>query len=289
MAAAAKDIPKGGFRALLRPVRQETYEKVFDTVYVGLVTNVLVAIACAPLLVALAVVRDPVTSWPFLVVVSVVCAPALTGAFACFAALGAGSTAVFRAFWGTYRRTAGRALLVWAAGAAAVTVLAVDALVVARTAWGPALVPFFVVAAALVAAVALALLVLLAEPAGPAGPDDDLGDAGPRSPGLHDTGPRGTASRGTGPRDAVVRDTGLRDPSLRDLVRLVRPSLYLTARRCHLAALSLGVLALAVTVVLVKPLIGVLLAAAPMLYVAWATTRYVLAPIVLPGPPPPAS
>jgi hypothetical protein len=286
MATAVKDTPRGGFRALLRPARQETYEKVFDTVYVGLVTNVLLAIACAPLLVALAVVRDPLTSWPFLVVVSVVCAPALTGAFACFAALGEGSTAVLRAFWGTYRRTAGRALLVWAAGAAAVTVLAVDALVVARTAWGPALVPFFVVAAALVAAVALALLVLLAEPAGP---DDDLGDTGPRSPGLHHAAPRGTASRDTGPRDAVLPGTGPRGPGLRDLARLVRPSVYLTARRCHLAALSLGVLGLAVAAVLVKPLIGVLLAASPLLYVAWATTRYLLTPVVLPGPRPPAS
>jgi hypothetical protein len=223
-------------RSLLRPAQQGTYERVFDTVYVGLMTNVLLAVSCAPFLAALAIVRDPLASWPFFVVLSALCAPALGGAFRCFAVLGEGSTVVFRTFWHGYRRTAPRALAVWAAAAAAVSMLAVDAVVVSRTAWGPALAPFFVTAAALVVAVAFAVMVLLAEAPG-----------------------------------AAVR-----------LRALVRPCLYLVARRWYLAAVTLGVLGLAVAIVLVKPVIGVLVLCSPLLYVAWATTRYVLAP-ALPG------
>lgn len=225
-----------GLRSLLRPAGQTTYEKIFDTVYVGLMTNVLLAVACSPLLAALAIVRDPFASWPFFVVLSSLCAPALGGAFRCFAALDEGSTVVFRTFWHGYRRTAARATAVWVAGAAAVSMLAVDAVVVSRTAWGPALTPFFATAAALVVAVTFAVIVLLAE-----------------SP--------GAASR---------------------LRALVRPCLYLVARRWYLAAATLVVLGLAVAVILVKPVIGLLLLCSPLLYVAWATTRFILAP-ALPG------
>ncbi|MCG5216384.1 hypothetical protein [Streptosporangium sp. KLBMP 9127] len=224
---------------ILRPARQETYEKLFGAVYVGLMTNVLLALACAPLLAALAIVRDPSASWPFFVMLSLVCAPALAGAFGCFAALDEGSTDVGRAFWRTYRRTAPRALAVWAAGAAAVSVLAVDT--AAPTGWGPVLAPFYSTAGALVIAVVITLVVLLAEPA------------------------------------VTVR-----------LRELVRPCLYLVARRWYLAAANLVVLGLAVTVILVKPVIGLLVVCSPLLYAVWATTRFILAPI-LPGRPAPIS
>ncbi|GIH23474.1 hypothetical protein Aph01nite_17840 [Acrocarpospora phusangensis] len=218
---------------ILRPARQETYEKVFATVYAGLVTNLLLTLSCAPLLLALAVVRDPLASWPFFAALSAVCAPALAGAFRCFALVEEGSTAVLAAFWGGYRRAFGRAVIVWLAGAAAMSVLAVDAMVAGRFAWGPALVPFFVTAAGLVMAVAVAVLVVVTE------------------------SPRGV--RG-----------------------LIRPCLYLVARRWYLMAPTLAVLALAVTFVLVKPLLGLLLGLAPLLYAVWATTRYVVLPL-LPG------
>jgi uncharacterized membrane protein YesL len=216
---------------LLRPARQETYEKIFDTVYVGLMTNLLMTVACAPVLAALALVRDPLASWPFFAVLSAVCAPALAGAFRCFALLGEGSTAVFSAFWRGYRRAAVRAVAAWLAGAAGVSVLALDAVIVAGTSWGPALVPFFVTAAALVAGVTVAVLIVVAE----------------------------TSRR--------VRE-------------LVRPCLYLVARRWYLTVPALAVLALAVAVVLLKPLPGLLLALSPLLYVAWATIRYAVLPLV---------
>ncbi|MDH2430594.1 hypothetical protein [Sphaerisporangium sp. TRM90804] len=221
-------------RGLLRPARQETYEKVFGMVYVALMTNLLLALSCAPLLLALAVVRDPLATWPFFAVLSAVCAPALTGAFRCFTLAGEGSTAVFAAFRDGYRRAFGRALAAWLGGTTVVSVLAVDAVIVARTAWGPALVPFFVTAAGLAVAATVAMLVVVAE-----------------SP-------------------SKVRP-------------LIRPCLYLVARRWYLMAPTLAILALAVAVVLVKPLVGVLLALAPLLYAAWATTRYTVLPL-LPEP-----
>ncbi|WP_432871994.1 hypothetical protein [Microbispora rosea] len=216
---------------LLRPARQETYERLFSTVYVGLMTNVLLAVACAPLLAALAIVRDPLASWPFFAVLSLPCGPALAGAFGCFAGLTEGSTDVLRAFWCAYRRAAWPALLVWAGGAAAVGVLVVDVAAVAPTGWGPALVPFFLTASALVVTVAFALLVLLAEAPGP------------------------------------VR-----------LRPLVLPCVYLVVRRWYLSALTVAVLGLAVAAVLLKPVAGVFLACSPLLYVAWATTRFAVAP-----------
>ncbi|MFC4014303.1 hypothetical protein ACFOY2_44260 [Nonomuraea purpurea] len=215
---------------LLRPARQETYEKVFEALYAGLTTNLALTLSCAPLLAALAIVRDPPASWPFFAVVSLVCAPALAGAFGAFAAPGSGRA--WRAFWGAYRRAAPRALAVWAAGVVAVGVLAVDALALAGTAWGPALVPFFCTAAALVVAVVVALLALLAEP-------------------------------GSGA-----------------LLPLVRPCLYLVARRWYLAAANLVVLGLAVAVVLARPVAGLLVVCAPLLYAVWATTRFILAPLL---------
>ncbi|WP_188194481.1 hypothetical protein [Nonomuraea sp. SYSU D8015] len=221
-------------KALLRPARQETYEKVFRIVHTGLVTNVLLAVACAPFLAALGVVRNPLASWPFFAALSTLCAPALTGAFRCFAELGEGSGAVLRPFWDGYRGAAGRSMVVWAAGAAAVSVLAVDLAAVSRTGWGPALAPFFAAAAVLVVAVVVAVMTLLAER-----------------------------------RDGSVR--------LRDLVR---PCLYLVARRWYLAAANVVVLGLAVGVILVNPVIGVLIVCSPLLYLVWATTRFILAPVL---------
>ena len=224
-------------RGLLRPAQQTTYERVFNTVYVGLMTNLFLALACAPLLFALAIVRDPVASWPFFAVLSALCAPALAGAFRCFALLNEGSTGVLRAFWGGYRQAAGRALAVWAAATVLVCVLVLDAVVVAPTSWGPMLVPFFATATALAVVLAVALLVVIAET------------------------PRAVRLRG-----------------------LVLPCLYLVARRWYLSAPVVAVLGLAVAVILAQPVLGVLLATAPLLFVVWSTTRYVVAP-VLPAAP----
>jgi hypothetical protein len=149
---------------LLRPAAQATYERIFHTVYAGLAINVLLTVAASPFLLALAVVQDPLASWPFFAALSAVAAPALTGAFACFAQIGAldGPPAVLRLFVRTYRRTARQAMTCWLLGAVAVLVLAVDVVAVSGLAWGPALVPFFASAAVLVVAGVLAVLTVLA-------------------------------------------------------------------------------------------------------------------------------
>ncbi|MET8161343.1 hypothetical protein ABZT47_33710 [Sphaerisporangium sp. NPDC005289] len=225
-------------RRLLRPARQATYDTVFAGVYTALMTNLLLAVACAPLVLALALVGDPFASWPLFAVLSPVCAPALAGAFGCFAGIGEGSARVAGTFWRTYRRAAPRALAAWTAGLAAVGVLAVDVAAVAGTPWGPALVPFFVTAAVLVMAAVVAVLVLAAEP------------------------PPGRFAR---TRDAVL------------------PCLYLVARRWYLAAASVAVLALAAAVVLARPVAGGLVLCSPLLYAGWATTRFVVAPLLPAG------
>ena len=106
-----------------------------------------------------------------------------------------------------------------------------------RIPWGPALVPFFVTAAALVVAV-----------------------------------------------DGGATGGGGRDVAAVGCAALVLPCLYLVARRWYLSAARRGRAGLAVAVVLVKPVLGVLLATAPLLFVVWSTTRYVVAP-VLPAAP----
>lgn len=220
---------------MFRLAAHTTYEKIFGAAYVALMTNLWLTVATAPLLAALAIVRNPLASWPFFAALSCLCAPALAGAFACFAGLGGGSTEVLRPFWTTYRRVVARAIAVWAAGAAVVSLLVVDAVVVARWPWGPALVPFFVTAAAMMVTLVVAVLVLLVEL----------------------------------PRERAGR--------LRDLAR---SCVYLTARVWYLAAVNVVVLGLAVTIVLVKPVAGLLVACAPLLYVVWANTRYMVAPLL---------
>ncbi|WP_129669048.1 ferredoxin-NADPH reductase [Phytoactinopolyspora endophytica] len=232
--SGGRDSASGGVvRALLRPAAQSTYENIFGTVYVGLMVNLLLVVTCSPLLVALAIVRDPVASWPFFLALSCVCAPALAGAFGCFKALGDDDgSAVLRPFWRAYRSAARRALGVWAAGSAIVAVLLVDGVVLARTAWGGALVPFFVTTSALVVAVVVGAVVMVVERP-----------------------------------DARLRE-------------LVRPSIYLLARRWYLVVMNLVVLTLAVGIALLKPAIGLLVVCSPLLYVVWANTRYALAPIL---------
>lgn len=216
---------------LLRPASHETYEKVFGMVYVGLMSNVLLAVGCAPLLFALAVVRDPLASWPFFVVLSGFCAPALAGVFGCFAALGPGSAEVWRPFRDAYRRAVKPALAAWFGGAALMVVLVLDAVVVYRTAWGPALMPFFVTAAVLVVSTVVAVIVAL----------------------------------------ATTPAARLRD--------LAWPCLCLVARRWYLAAANAVVLGLAVAVVLTQPVVGLLVACAPLLYVVFGNTRAIVAPL----------
>jgi uncharacterized membrane protein YesL len=115
-----------------RIFNHEMYELAFGTVYTGLMTNVLLVVACLPLVVLL-VTTDPAASWPLLALLAPLTAPALSAAFAVFAAFSAqGTTTVVRTFAAAWWRHLRRSLAVGALVAAVVVVAAVDV----RFFWG---------------------------------------------------------------------------------------------------------------------------------------------------------
>lgn len=144
-------------------IRHETYASVFNTVYVGLMTNLLVIVGFAPAL-AVVLLTDPGRTWPLLALLAPVCAPALVAVFAVLRAFAQdGSTAVFttfgRAWWAAWRRAAALGAL----ASAALVVLGVDLVWAARQPAGALAMPVLVVLAALVVATCVLVLVALAE------------------------------------------------------------------------------------------------------------------------------
>lgn len=146
-------------RPLIGP---ETYEMVFGTVYTGLMTNLLLAVACLPL-VALVAATDLASTWPLAALTAPLLGPALVAAFAVFGAFSAdGSTAVVRTFAWAWRGHLRRGLAIGALATGAVVVAAVDvAFFWGRTA-GAVAIPVLVTLAA--GAVMTAVLALVAVP-----------------------------------------------------------------------------------------------------------------------------
>lgn len=66
---------------------------------------------------------------------------------------------------------------------------------------------------------------------------------------------------------------------------LLRAALYLAVRRWYLTVVSLLVLGLLFALVAARPALGLGLAAAPLLYVVWANSRYTLRPALDPARP----
>lgn len=141
----------------------DTWETVFSLAYLVVMTNVMLAVASAPLLVLL-VTTDPRTSWPALAVAAVLATPALPGAFGVFRAHAVQrSTAVVRVFATTWWRHLRRSLVV-GAGAVILVIAAVgDVAAVAGTRLGAVVTPPLLVACALVLATALLALVASVE------------------------------------------------------------------------------------------------------------------------------
>ena len=135
---------------------------MFGTVYTGLMTNLLLAVACLPL-VALVAATDLATTWPLAAVAAPLLGPALAAAFAVFAAFSTdGSTTVVRTFARAWRRHLRRGLAIGALATGAVVVAAVDvAFFWGRTA-GAVAIPVLVALAA--GAVTTAILALVAVP-----------------------------------------------------------------------------------------------------------------------------
>lgn len=220
-------------------IKHETLGAVFDLVYVGLMTNLLLVVSCLPLVAGL-LATDPARSWPLLALVAPMCAPGLCAAFAVLSAFsGERSNTVLRTFATAWRASLRRATALGALATAALAVLGVDA----RAAWGhpvgAAAIPVLVTAMVLITATSLLALVVIAE-------------------------------------RPTVR--------LRDALRAC---VYLALRRWYLTAFSLAVLALLEALVASRPAIALGLAAAPLLYVVWANSRFTLREAL--GPVPGAS
>ncbi|WP_265521129.1 DUF624 domain-containing protein [Oerskovia flava] len=160
-AATAATASPGVHRPRRRFVSQDTYDLIFSTVYTGLATNVMLVVACFPLVV-LAMTTDPATSWPVLALVVPFCTPAVVAAFGVFSAFTSdASTQVVRTFWRTYRRQWRRSLVLGVLSTALVVILAVDIAAVWGSIVGAVAIPVFAmltvltVVTALVAATAL--------------------------------------------------------------------------------------------------------------------------------------
>ncbi|BCB83254.1 ferredoxin-NADPH reductase [Phytohabitans suffuscus] len=219
----------------MRP-RHDTIAAIFDAVHVALVSNMLLALGCTPL-VLLAFTTDPARAWPLYALAAPLCAPGLCGVFAVMSAYSAGETGgVPRRFGRTWAATARPAMLWAAATTAALVVLAVDA----AAAWGHRVgalaLPILAMLALLTAATGLLGLVTIAE--------------------------RPTAR-------------------LRDVARACA---YLAVRRWYLTGASLLVLALLAQLFVARPALALGLAAAPLLYVVWANSRFSLRAALDPRP-----
>lgn len=225
-------------------VRHDTYAAIFRTVYAGLVSNLLLVVGGAPL-VLLLFTTDPARSWPLFALLTPLCAPALVGVFAVLGTLRdlgapdgaspsvvARSAGVFATFGRTWWASSRRATTLAALAVGALVVLAVDIAWAFGQRIGAMLIPLLAVLMLLVVITALHALVVLAE-------------------------------------RPTVR--------LRDALR---PCLYLALRRWYLTGLSLVVLTLLVQVVAARPALGLGLAAAPLLYVVWANSRFSLRPVL---------
>jgi uncharacterized membrane protein YesL len=144
-------------------LRPEVFTAVTGMVYAALLSNLLLVIGCAPLVVGV-LVTDPARSWPLLALVAPLCGPALVGVFAVMTAFGgSGRGGVLRTFGSAWRASFRRATAVCALATLALVVLGVDI----AWAWGRSIgavaIPVLAVLMVLVVATTILTLVVLAE------------------------------------------------------------------------------------------------------------------------------
>lgn len=102
------------------------FTTVSGTLYLGLMTNVLLALGCLPLL-SLVLITDPRDAWLIWAIAAVAAVPAVAAAFVMFARHSdEGETAVVRPFLSAWRRALRRGLPVGATGIIVTVILMVD-------------------------------------------------------------------------------------------------------------------------------------------------------------------
>ncbi|WP_203580714.1 ferredoxin-NADPH reductase [Microbacterium hibisci] len=143
-------------------VPHDRWASLIGMIYLALITNLLLVVACLPV-VALLVTTDPAYSWPLLALAAPLAAPGVTAAFRAFREHGAGGLGPVRAFAAGLRDTWRRALVVGAAVAGVVVILLVDVRMLSNTPAAVVTVPLLGVLALLAIAVGLVALVAIAE------------------------------------------------------------------------------------------------------------------------------
>jgi len=146
----------------MRRISHQTYANVFGVVYLGLMTNVLMLVACLPI-VALLVTTDPARSWPLIALVAPLAAPAATAAFTVFREHTRGSNTVARDFVAGWRATWRRSLALGAMLSALVVVLLVDVRALSATGFSVVAIPLLAVLTVLALAAGVLSLVAIAD------------------------------------------------------------------------------------------------------------------------------
>jgi uncharacterized membrane protein YesL len=145
-----------------RLVSHETWASIIGMLYLGLIVNLLLLVACLPFVVLL-VTTDPMRSWPLLALAAPLCAPGIAAAFRAFREHQDGGLGPIRAFRAGLRDTWRRALVVGVAVVAAAVVVLVDVRMLSATSAAVFVVPLLGVLAVLTAAIGLLTLVAIAE------------------------------------------------------------------------------------------------------------------------------
>lgn len=143
-------------------ISHDTWASIIGMLYLGLIVNLLLIVACLPL-VALLMTTDPARSWPLLALAAPLAAPGLAAAFRAFREHDARGLGPIRAFLTGLRETWRRAIVVGAAVTAVVAVLLVDVRMLSGTPASVFTVPLLAVLVVLAAAVGLLSLVAIAE------------------------------------------------------------------------------------------------------------------------------
>jgi uncharacterized membrane protein YesL len=146
----------------MRRISHGFAQTAFEVAYLGLSTNLLLVVACLPLL-ALAVGTNPAETWPYLAGAAALSAPGISAAFTVFREHGQAGAGPVRAFLRGYRATWRKALVVGAATAALLVVALVDVRALAGSAVGAVVVPVLLMLSVLTLAAGMLALVAIAE------------------------------------------------------------------------------------------------------------------------------
>lgn len=147
--------------SIMSKVGHETLGNIFTFVYAFLATNMLLALANAPLVFFLAVVANPAASWPFFLALSVTVLPSLAGAFAVFAAIQGASgkdAQPFKTFFLAYGRGLRTSVPTSLVAVGIVGILLADVAFLGASKTGALLVPLLVVMAVLAVVTAVATI-----------------------------------------------------------------------------------------------------------------------------------